>query len=583
MTIFAGIFPRYPNKEIPQSFRASLRSVLSRFPDDKNAIIEYCNDNIYLAKVDIGVLDGPGHFTDPAMIGFVAGDPLLQTNHEMAASRLESLKLLAYDLKNKKQNSLCKCRGTYCAVIYERENHKLYLITDKLGIRPVYFWVLPDFIFFATALRILESLSLYQKEMDLTGIAEIACFAYPLADRTPYKNIFTLYAGEVTCFVADKIKREKYWVWDDLPAKGNSSGQFPKHLHNIFVDSVKIRLRNQPVAAAFLSGGLDSRAIVATLRDLNVEVITANFASLGSQDQVFGQLAADKLGTKHTHLLKGKANDRDAYHKNSVKEWLSSAEDLSQVSLQPKVIWSGDGGSVGLGHVYLNSEIIQAARRKDLKIAIQQFFSHNNWGLSLKLLKSQLASQVRTRFEQGIKVEIDTFDPEDPGRIFYLFLLLNDQRRHMFNHFENMDLERIEFELPFFDANFIAEIIQQPIDNFLRHVFYLEWLNCFKSKVLEIPWQAYPGHVPCPLSLPEGLKYQWESTQENKKQNILWALQSAKALSQDPEFMSSYINKYYFQLWLLLQKYGKFDRSYLIQLPVNLYRYWIKTHVQGKN
>ncbi|WP_240141473.1 asparagine synthase C-terminal domain-containing protein [Nitrosomonas sp. HPC101] len=354
-------------------------------------------------------------------------------------------------------------------------------------------------------------------------------------------------------------------------------GTSAKHLHSIFIDSVRIRLQKQKTVSAFLSGGLDSRAIVGALRSLDVEVVTSNFARTGSQDQIFGQLAADKLGTHHTHLQMGKQNEQDAYHKLSVNEWINSATYTDKKLQKPRVIWSGDGGSVGLGHVYLNQDIVQASRTKNMEEAKERFLIYNNWGMSTKLLKPETASTLINFLHKGIQSELDSLHPDDSGRVFYLFLMLNDQRRHMFNHFENIDMGRVEFELPFFDSDFIAEIIKQPIDLFLRHIFYMEWLNYFPKETLEVPWQTYPGHIPCPLPQPEGLTYQWSSSTEEIRRNKLHALKYAKKLCQDSAFSNEYLNLFYLRIWVILMRFGQSDRSYLLQAPGTLYRYWSKT------
>ncbi|SCX18035.1 Asparagine synthetase B (glutamine-hydrolyzing) [Nitrosomonas eutropha] len=587
MTIFAGILARHKDKIIPNSLISELRTVISRHPDDKNAVIEFTDNGIYLAKVDINVLKQPGSFSNKELTAFAAGDPLYQTNPSMMPGpRAESLQNLAFDLAAGKLDALYACRGTYCAVIYEHANSRLHLVTDKLGVRPVYYWVLPDFIIFSTALRILEALSFQKKSLNLQGVAEIACFGYPLSDRSPYENIFTLYAGETISFSNETINRQKYWEWDKLPIEKTSDsdiGTSAKHLHTIFIDSVKIRLQEQKTVAAFLSGGLDSRAIVGALKSLDVEIVTSNFAPLGSQDQVFGQLAAEKLGTHHTHLQIGKQDERDSYHKLSVNKWINSTTYTDKKLPKPRVIWSGDGGSVGLGHVYLNPDIIQASRKKDMGRAKKEFFTYNNCGISTKLLKPKIASTLINFLNDGIQSELDSIHSGDPGRIFYLFLMLNDQRRHMFNHFENIDLGRVEFELPFFDSNFIAEIIKLPIDPFLRHVFYMEWLSYFPKAALEVPWQAYPGHMPCPLPQPEGLTYQWNSSTEATRQNKLHALKYAKELSRDSVFSHQYLNLFYLRLWIILMRFRQSDRSYLLQTPGILYRYWSKVAPNNKN
>ena len=576
MTIFAGIFSRGSNHDIPDELINELRLAISRHPEDKDALIEYKNRHVYIGKIDIGALGESGHFINSQLAGFIAGNPVLPKTSEHTYTRLDSLKLIAENIRNEKIDLLQKCRGTYCGVIYEPASRKLFLITDKIGVRPIYYWVHADFIIFASALRILEVLRCYQRQIDLKGISEIACFGYPLSDRTPYKDIFSLYAGEVACFEADKIERKKYWDWNNLSSTKIENTVFAKQLHEIFIESIKIRLKDQKTVAAFLSGGLDSRAIVAALRELNINVITANFAPQGSQDQVFGQLIADALGTHHSHLPKGKTSNDDSYHKHSTKNWINSEAFRSENLARSKIIWSGDGGSMGLGHIYQNAEIIKLARESDLEKAKQRFLSYNRWGIFPKLLKYPIALSVRQLLAEGIQSELNSIQPEDRGRLFYLFLLLNDQRRHMFVHFEDIDLDRIELELPFFDANFITAIVQQPIDHFLRHAFYLDWLAQFDPKVLLVPWQAYPGHVPCPLPLPENLEYQWESTSEDIKQTKQLALQFAKIFCQNSEFMSGYVNKIYFYLWLLLLKWGNSNHSYLVRFPSILYRYWIK-------
>lgn len=163
MTIFAGIFVRSKNKTIPALLITELRSTISRHPDDIDAIEEFSDNRVYLAKTDAGILKEPSVFSSSKFTAFVAGDPLFQNNQNLPGARVESLQNITHDLIDEKWEALQACRGTYCVAIYEQTKHELHLITDKLGVRPVYYWALPDFIIFATALRILEALSFQKK------------------------------------------------------------------------------------------------------------------------------------------------------------------------------------------------------------------------------------------------------------------------------------------------------------------------------------------------------------------------------------------------------------------------------------
>lgn len=580
MSIFAGAFARQPNQGVPAGLIDELRAAVSRNPDDSNARIEFADDKFFIVKVDIGALCEFGEYLDHALTAFVAGDPILQSDVVvLPASRTKGLKVIAQDIAAGQYDALRSCRGTYCAAIYERSSHRLHLMTDKLGIRPLYCWVSPDYIVFATALRILEVVTFCKKSMNLQGVAETACFGYPLSDRTPYSNIFSLYAAELVSSDYAGFQRRRYWHWDKLQARPAFGGSPPERLYRLFMDAVEVRLNGQKVVAAFLSGGLDSRAIVSALNGVGVEVFTANFAPLGSQDQVFGQLAAERLGTRHSHLQQSMSVPGDPYSKATVGKWLSSVEYLADCSQRPRVVWSGDGGSVGLGHVYLNSGIIEATRMGDLQGASEKFLAYNRWGLQVKLFKRRVGVELAGMVNDGIIAELESLQPTDPGRIFYLFLMLNDQRRHMSNHFENLDLTRIEFEMPFYDADFVTGILQEPIDSFLRHVFYLEWLKYFPGGVLETAWQAYPNHTPCPLPQPAGLTYQWnnESSPQEDKENRYLTLDRARLLLRERDFSYKYLDYKYMRLFMFLMKWGKADRSYLMHAPSLIYRYWSQT------
>lgn len=523
MSIFAGVLVRSPSNNIPAQLIQELRAAVSRHPDDAGKVQEFTDGKVFMAKLDLGALGTPGHFFAPEVVALVAGDPLLQPAAGYPPlPRDQSLEMLARDVLADDHHRLRACRGTYCAATYDPGSQKLHLITDKLGVRPIYCWVLPDFVVFTTALRILEAVSFFDKSMDLQGVAEALNYGVALSDRTFYQNILCLLAGEVVRFDGvGSMQRTQYWRWDDLPLTEPSEVPAAQHIYRQFQDAVELRLGGEKVAAAHLSGGLDSRAIVAALRTAGAEVFTVNYSPPNSQDQILGQLAADRLGTHHTFIPVKPLMDGDRHSNGTVRDWLDSPAYLAHQPLRPKVIWSGDGGSVGVGHVYLNADIVAATRQGDLERAVDLFMSSTGWGFSPKLLKDGVASSLSNLSRAGILAELAALQPADKGRIFHLFLMLNDQRRHLASHFENLDLARIELELPFFDAEFVAAIVREKIDPFLRHAFYLDWLKCFPEGVMEIPWQAYPGHVPCPHPLPKDLAYQWGDETKIKQREPL--------------------------------------------------------------
>ena len=113
-------------------------------------------------------------------------------------------------------SSASKIIGTFCATPTERsawsttsrESGTLTLVADKLGIRPLYYWMDDESVVFASALRILEECPLVPKKMDLRAVTEMVGLDAPLADRTPYAGISLLKPAEVVQMTNGKMSRQ---------------------------------------------------------------------------------------------------------------------------------------------------------------------------------------------------------------------------------------------------------------------------------------------------------------------------------------------------------------------------------------
>jgi len=176
-----------------------------------------------------------------------------------------------------------------------------------------------------------------------------------------------------------------------------------------------------------------------------------------------------------------------------------------------QLIFSGDGGSVGMGHVYLNNGLLDAHRTGGIERAIDWFLARRN--LPDRIFNNRAKKMIRNIRRQSLVQEMSELADIAPGRDFYLFLIRNDQRRHLHDYWEHIDLFGIEFLMPFYDSNLLELIASAPIDPFIGHHFYYEWLDLFPGNAKSVPWQAYPGHVPCPIPDDDEYMSQWENYQ----------------------------------------------------------------------
>ncbi len=244
---------------------------------------------------------------------------------------------------------------------------------------------------------------------------------------------------------------------------------------------------------------MDSRAIVSVLSELRVTTRAFNYSPSGSQDLEFAKKYAE---TEDNIIFHSYPCDDDGGYNFRCE----LANILSQSIMhegekieRPKSVWSGDGGSVSVGCVYLNEEIMKAAGSGSFELAISRYFHLNNIKLPLNIFRKQSKYCHADLLMDYVINEIDSINCNDKQKL-YLFLLLNDQRRHLHDFYENLDIHGLEYQLPFFDSKFLEYVASIPIDCKINHKFYTEWFKCFPHSVLEAPWQTYRGHVACPVA-----------------------------------------------------------------------------------
>lgn len=569
MTLIAGIFSR---SDQPPAYSdcERLRQLISRNPTDE--VKTFKDERSFFATVDIGAFCEPGSISESnGALTLLTGEPLLNTG---ASGRLSDLAVIHQHALAEDWDVLREAEGTFSLVHYQPETGTLSLVADKLGIRPLYFWIDPERVVFASALRILEGLSSLPKRMDLRAVTEVVALGAPLGDRTPYSGIFMLKPAEIVAITNSEISRKYYWRWDEIASTDQSEADCLASVYDRFQTATRRRNRDDRMSAAYLSGGLDSRCVVAALRDAGVRTRTVNFARPGTQDYYFGNYFAEQIGSVHQSIPKERGDSIPDYSAlmaqtlNRLKQDEWSAE-------RPRLVWSGEGGSVLLGHVHLNESIVELMRAGKIDRAIEAYLQREQIDVPLRLFRPQVLANVRDVIAQGIGDELDELHAEDPGRNFYLFLMRNDQRRKLAGHFENIDLHRLEFQLPFFDGDFLTSVMATPLDWCLRHKFYLKWLSYFPPPVTAVPWQAYPGHEPCPLPVPTELAYQWDGAyqaeeESSQKEKVI---AQASELLRSIDFPSRILNKRKLRLATWMHSRGWRDYKYAIEAAQTYHLY----------
>lgn len=187
------------------------------------------------------------------------------------------------------QQMLSKLNGIFAFAIWDRRNQSIFLARDNFGVKPLYYFSIENNFFFASELKALVPLVKNIKEINFKALQNYLTYLYCPGKGTPIQSINKLLPGEALIINSGKIK--KSWRWYRPPVFFEKSKT--KMEKKFAIEGVRKHLRNavarQMVAdvpvGAFLSGGLDSSAIVSFAREQNKDISCFVIEAEGGQEK----------------------------------------------------------------------------------------------------------------------------------------------------------------------------------------------------------------------------------------------------------------------------------------------------------
>ena len=378
MTIFLGIID-LNGLDISHDRKSVLKHTLEVDVKDKCSF-ELFYRSFYCLSYDNGAHKETGVFRDKESFTLTVGDPII--SNAKKRSRQHDVLILHDEFKNKSIASLSEARGVFSGIHFNCVDQQCYIFTDKLGIRPVYFYVKSGLLVFSSILKYFDNFLFLDLKEDINGLYETVAFKFPLANRTPYKYIKLLKSSEILSVKQNKLTSRTYWDWGkaESSVKTRKSDDLSELAFNVFDDAVRLRIGDEKNSIAFLSGGLDSRCVTAAVKKYVDNLYTFNFATEKSQDGEFANEYSKNLGSKH-YEIKMEKLEFPNWSQLIADAWVNDTH-LSDAKspIYPQKIWSGDGGSVGIGFVYLDELMIKILADNTACKAVDRFIKINKIG-----------------------------------------------------------------------------------------------------------------------------------------------------------------------------------------------------------
>lgn len=259
-----------------------------------------------------------------------------------------------------------KLRGMFALAIYDIKNNRLILARDHIGKKPLYYYRTPENgnLIFASEIKAILEYPRVNKEIDLLALDYFLTLEYIPAPLSIFKGIKKLPAGHILIYENGNLNIEKYWDVADIidntvpssadVGKKSSFVTLIEQFHALLNESVKMRLISDVPLGAFLSGGIDSSAIVASMARLLPD--RAKTFSIGFEEKSYNELeysrkVAERFNTDHyTRILSPDITELVLYLANFWDEPLADFSNfptyLVSKTAREKVtvVLSGDGG-----------------------------------------------------------------------------------------------------------------------------------------------------------------------------------------------------------------------------------------------
>ncbi|MDP2645938.1 MAG: asparagine synthase (glutamine-hydrolyzing) [Desulfobacterales bacterium] len=195
-------------------------------------------------------------------------------------------------------------RGMFAFAIADWREKRVFLALDHLGIKPLYYLHLPNGFFFSSELQALKVIPDIQLDFDLQAIDQYLWLQYIPAPKTAFKQICKLSpAHRMSISFDGKINGpEEYWKLEFCPNYSRREKEWIEALDEVLKESVQAHLVSDVPFGAFLSGGVDSCAVVAYMSqilDRPVHTFSIGFEEKDYNELDFASHAAKICGTEH--------------------------------------------------------------------------------------------------------------------------------------------------------------------------------------------------------------------------------------------------------------------------------------------
>ncbi|TQK05238.1 XrtA/PEP-CTERM system amidotransferase [Herbaspirillum sp. SJZ107] len=318
-----GIFDTHGNRDIDrEALRRMNESQHHRGPDEGELYLE---KGLGMGHRRLSVIDlatGQQPFLNPAR------DVALVFNGEIYNYRLlrDELIALGHVFRTKSDTEVVlqswlawgpdcvrRLRGMFAFAIWDRSQQTLFLARDHVGVKPMFYSLLPNGLFvFGSELKSIMTFPELSRELNPRAVEDYFAYGYVPEPKTIFNNAYKLSPGHcITLKVGDRaVQPQRWWDLAFRPAPQRPDAEVQEELIERLRETVHSQMESEVPLGAFLSGGVDSSAVVAMMAG-DKPVTTC---SIGFDDPEFDESEyANQVARRYATVHHGQVVDKDDY------------------------------------------------------------------------------------------------------------------------------------------------------------------------------------------------------------------------------------------------------------------------------
>ncbi len=202
---------------------------------------------------------------------------------------------------------ISKLRGMYAFALFDKKNNKVMIARDRVGIKPLFYSFINNSLIFGSEIKEIKKIS-GPLTLNNRGILDYFTYGYTLNDKTCYTEIKKLLPAHYLVIDLNtyQTRVENYWKIKYTPDFTVSEAEWIERINSKLSETVKCHMIADVPLGAFLSGGVDSSAVVANmakLSDRSIKTFSIGFKEEKYNELNYARIVSEKYKTDHHEFV----------------------------------------------------------------------------------------------------------------------------------------------------------------------------------------------------------------------------------------------------------------------------------------